>query len=211
MKEALSRDVAFVRDETALLFVDLQRRFLIPGLEPAHPEIGADNYFYRRIQEVVMPNAVRLMRTARAAEIEVVYTIIESLTRDGRDRSLDHKSSNIHLSKGHPDARVIEDIAPGEDDIVLPKTSSGVFNSTNIDYVLRNLGVRSLIVSGCLTDQCVDMAVRDAADKGYLVTLVADACATYSLERHSAALKALGGYCRVTDTDDVIARLEATR
>jgi nicotinamidase-related amidase len=211
MKEALSRDVAFVRDETALLFVDLQRRFLIPGLEPTHPEMGADHYFYRRIQKVVLPNAVRLVRAARAAGIEVIYSIIESLTKDGRDRSLDHKLSNIHLPKGHPDARVIEDIAPAEDDIVLPKTSSGVFNSTNIDYVLRNLGVRSLIVSGCLTDQCVDMAVRDAADKGYLVTLVADACATYSPERHSAAIQAIGGYCRATDTDDVIARLEASR
>ena len=124
--------------------------------------MGADHYFYRRIREVVLPNAVRLMRAARAPGIEVVYTIIESLTKDGRDRSLDHKLSNIHLPKGHPDARVIEDIAPAEDDIVLPKTSSGVFNSTNIDYVLRNLGVRSLIVPGCLTDQCVDMAVRDA-------------------------------------------------
>ena len=211
MKQALSRDVAFIRDETALLFVDLQRQFLIPGLEPAHPEMRADHHFYRRIREVVLPNAVRLMRAARASGIEVVYTIIESLTKDGRDRSLDHKLSNIHLPKGHPDARVIEDIAPAEDDIVLPKTSSGVFNSTNIDYVLRNLGVRSLIVSGCLTDQCVDMAVRDAADKGYLVNLPEDACATYSAERHAAALRAFGGYCRVTDTNDAIARLEAMR
>jgi nicotinamidase-related amidase len=210
-KQALSRDVAFIRDETALLFVDLQRQFLIPGLEPAHPEMGADHYFYRRIREVVLPNTVRLVRAARASGIEVVYTIIESLTKDGRDRSLDHKLSNIHLPKGHPDARVIEDIAPAEDDIVLPKTSSGVFNSTNIDYVLRNLGVRSLIVSGCLTDQCVDMAVRDAADKGYLVNLPEDGCATYSAERHAAALRAFGGYCRVTDTNDAIARLEAMR
>jgi nicotinamidase-related amidase len=211
MKAPLSRDMAFVRDETAVLFVDLQRQFLIHGLEPAHPDMGADHYFYRRIREVVLPNAVRLTRTARAGHIEIVYTIIESLTKDGRDRSLDHKLSDIHLPKGHPDARVVDEIAPAEDDIVLPKTSSGVFNSTNIDYVLRNLGIRSLIISGCLTDQCVDMAVRDAADKGYLVTLVGDACATYTPERHEAALSAFGGYCRVTDTDDAIARLEAIR
>ena len=211
MKATPRRDAAFVRDETALLLVDLQRQFLIPGLEPAHPEMGADHYFYRRIREIVLPNAVRLMQAARAARVEVVYTIIESLTKDGRDRSLDHKLSNIHLPKGDPDARVVEDIAPEEDDIVLHKTSSGVFNSTNIDYVLRNLGVRMLIVSGCLTDQCVDMAVRDAADRGYLVTLAADACATYSAERHEAALRAVGGYCRVCDTNEVIARLEAIR
>ena len=73
---------------------------------------------------------------------------------------------------------MIDAIAPGEDEIVLPKTSSSVFISTNIDYVLRNLGVRSLIVAGCLTDQCVDSAVRDACDLGYLVTTVTDACAT---------------------------------
>jgi nicotinamidase-related amidase len=66
---------------------------------------------------------------ARAARIEVLYTLIESLTKDGRDRSLDHKLSDIHIPKGHPDARVIDDIAPVEDEIVLPKTSSGVFNS----------------------------------------------------------------------------------
>ena len=196
---------------TALLFVDLQRQFLVPGLEPAHPEMSADHYFYRRVREVVLPNTVRLMRAARAAEIEVVYTVIESLTKDGRDRSLDHKLSNIHIPRSHPNARVIEDIAPAADDIVLCKTSSGVFNSTNIDYVLRNLGVGALVISGCLTDQCVDMAVRDAADKGYLVTLVSDACATYSAERHEAALRAFGGYCRVTDTNDAIARMEAIR
>jgi nicotinamidase-related amidase len=62
-----------------------------------------------------------------------------------------------------------------------------------------------------VTDQCVDMAVRDAADKGYLVTLVDDASATMSADRHAAALRAFGGYCRITDTADVLERLEAMR
>ncbi|MNI84628.1 Peroxyureidoacrylate/ureidoacrylate amidohydrolase RutB [compost metagenome] len=90
----------------------------------------------------------------------------------------------------------------------MPKTSSGVFNSTNIDYVLRNLETRHLIIAGIVTDQCVDMAVRDAADRGYLVTLVEDACATYTAERHQACLEAIKGYCWVTDTQTVIDRLQ---
>ena len=68
--------------------------------------------------------------------------------------------------------QVLECIAPGPDDIVLPKTSSNVFTSTNVDYILRSLGVKQLILAGCLTDQCVESAVRDACDLHYLVTLV---------------------------------------
>jgi len=54
-----------------------------------------------------------------------------------------------------------------EDDIFLSKTSSGVFNSTNIDYALRNRGAENVVVAGFLSDQCVDMAIRDGADRGY--------------------------------------------
>lgn len=60
-----------------------------------------------------------------------------------------------------------------------------------------------------MTDQCVDMAVRDAADRGYYVTCVSDACAAASQERHDIALKAFGGYCWVTDTETVVNRLTA--
>jgi nicotinamidase-related amidase len=201
------RDAPYRRGETALLLVDMQRAWVIPGADPAHPERGADHYYYRQLREVVVPNQVRLVATARAAKVEVVHTIIESLTADGRDRSLDHKLSDIHLPRGAPEAQVIAELAPGPDEIVLPKTSSGVFNSTNIDYVLRNLGVRFLVVAGIVTDQCVDMAVRDAADRGYMVTCVADACATYTEERHRAALRAFGGYCWISDTATVEARL----
>ena len=87
-------------------------------------------------------------------------------------------------------------------------SSSGVFNSTNIDYVLKNLGIRYLIISGVVTDQCVDMAVRDASDRGYLVSLPEDACGTYTQARHDNALKAFGGYCWVTDTETVLKRLK---
>ena len=56
--------------------------------------------------------------------------------------------------------------------MVITKTSSSVFNTTNIDTILRNLDVKNLILAGCLTDQCVESAVRDACDLNYLVTLV---------------------------------------
>jgi nicotinamidase-related amidase len=88
----------------------------------------------------VLPNLERLIGTARETGAEVIYTVIENLTRDGRDRSLDYKISGIFVAKGSSEAKVVDAIAPADDDIVLAKTSSSLFNSTSCDYLLRNLG-----------------------------------------------------------------------
>jgi nicotinamidase-related amidase len=201
------RDLPFVREHTALLLIDMQRAWLDPQFDPHLNELD-DPYFLTRAREQVVPNQQRLLSGFRGARQNVLHTLIESLTADGRDRSLDHKLSDMHLPKGSPQACIIDELTPEENEVVLPKTSSGVFNSTNIDYVLRNLGVRHLVMAGIVTDQCVDMAVRDAADRGYLVTLVEDACATHTAQRHQACLNAIKGYCWITDTQTVLARLQ---
>ena len=209
MKPAtITRDAPYRRAETALLFVDLQTIFCTPGLDPQHPELDADHYYFKRLKTTTIPNAVKLLEAARASGIQVLHTIIEALTKDGRDISLDHRLSSIFVPKGLPEAQPIKELALIENEIVLPKSSSGVFNSTNIDYVLKNMGIRYLIISGVVTDQCVDMAVRDASDRGYLVTLVEDACGAYSQARHDNALKAFGGYCWVSNTATVTQRLK---
>ncbi|MBZ9992719.1 cysteine hydrolase family protein [Mesorhizobium sp. BH1-1-4] len=209
-KQALpKRDEAFRAGETALLLVDMQRIWLEPGADPSHPERGPDHYFYRQTASRTIPNQERLLAAARANGVEVLHTIIQSLTEDGRDRSLDHKLTPIHVAPSLPEGLPVASLAPVGDEIMLPKTSSGIFNSTNVDYLLKNLGIRYLVVVGVLTDQCVDMTVRDGADRGYLVTCVSDACATITQERHEIALKAFGGYCWVTDTDTVVDRFNA--
>ena len=209
MTPTARRDEPFRTGETALLLVDMQRIWIEPGLDPHHPERGPDHYFYGALSETVIPNNERILEAARRNGVEVLHTIIQSLTRDGRDRSLDHKLTPIHVSPDLPEGLPPDNLGPKGDEILIPKTSSGVFNSTNIDYLLRNLGIRYLIVTGVLTDQCVDMTVRDAADRGFLVTCVADACTTITPERHANALKAFGGYCNTVDTATVIAMIEA--
>ncbi len=198
------RDAPYKPGETALLLVDMQRIWCEPGLYPSHPENDADSHFFRRLRTTVIPNQVLLLEAARAGGLEVIHTIIEALTPDGRDRSPDHKLSNILVPRGMHEGRIIPELTPLDREIVLPKTSSGVFNSTNIDYVLRNLGIRYLIIAGIVTDQCVDMAMRDGADKGYYCTVPEDACATYTEARHRAALTAFGGYGWVTETVSVL-------
>jgi ureidoacrylate peracid hydrolase len=209
----LSREVEIDPTRAALLFIDVQNYSAhcdgggYAGLGEAEKE-QEYGFFFRTLREAAVPNMRRLQAACRRGGIEVLYTVIESLTRDGRDRSLDHKISGIHVPRGSWDAKVLDEIAPGGDEIVLPKTSSSVFISTNLDYVLRNLGVRSLVVAGVLTDQCVDSAVRDACDLGYLVTTVTDACATYSRERHDSSLRNARGYSRQRRTAEVVAEIE---
>jgi nicotinamidase-related amidase len=152
----------------------------------------------------VIPNIVRLLAAFRAARLEVIHTVIENLTADGRDRSLDYKLSNFFYAKGSWEAQPLAEAAPVGDEIVLPKTSSSVFNSTMLDYLLRNIGIEDVFVVGFLTDQCVDHAVKDGADCGYYMSCVHDACMAESEARHAAALECFQGYCRMLDTASVL-------
>jgi ureidoacrylate peracid hydrolase len=212
MSQSVSREIPLVPRESALLFIDVQnfcaRRDGGEFKDLPEAEFEAKyGWFLREMQHRVIPNMQRLQAAFRKARIEVMYTTIESLTKDGRDRSLDYKITGFNVPKGSWDGKVIDELAPGEDEMIFRKSSSSVFVSTHIDYVLRNLGVKQLVLSGIVTDQCVESAVRDACDLGYLVTQVTDACLTYTQERHDNSLRTIKGYCRQRTVDQVIAEL----
>lgn len=206
------RNRPLVKGKAAFLSVDMQYTEWTPQWAAAAKagEGGAKAHYVNRLTDVVIPNQVRLQAAARAAGVEVMFTVIEALTLDGRDISRDHKMSGIFVPKGSPDAKVIEAVAPVGDEIIIPKTASGIFSATNIEYVLRNLGVEQLVVYGICTDQCVETSIRDACDKGFLVTLVPDCCAASVPGGHERAVEALvDHYCRARSTDELIAELSA--
>ncbi|WP_299984816.1 isochorismatase family cysteine hydrolase [uncultured Ruegeria sp.] len=208
----LTRNVPLIPSQSALVFIDVQNF-------SAHRD-GAEfkdlpkvelkqkyGWFFDQLDTRVIPNMQAIQAACRIAGVEVMYTNIESLTLDGRDRSLDYKITGFHIPKGSWDGKVIDQIAPVGDEIVLPKSSSSVFVSTHIDYILRNLGVRQVVLAGLITDQCVESAIRDACDLGYLVTQVTDACLTYTPERHDNSLRTINGYCRQVTTAELVDEL----
>lgn len=188
----------------------MQRAFVERGFEFDATGRPPDEAYWDRVEQTVMPQTVRLLEATRHAGIEVMYTVIQSLTQDGRDRSLDHKLSNYHIPKGSPAAHVAAPLAPQGDEIVLPKSASGVFNATNIEYVLRNLGIDQLVVVGVNTNQCIESAVRDAADRGFYVTVVEDCCAGSSRQAHEASMATLAGYARIASADELCDELAKT-
>jgi nicotinamidase-related amidase len=136
----------------------------------------------------VLPNVRRLQDAFRTHELEVVHIRIQSLTRDGRDRSTGHKRLKLLATPGSKESEFIESVAPCGDEIIVNKTASGVFSSTNLHYVLKNMGVSSLFIVGVYTNECVETTIRDACDLGYLVTMVEDCCTTVTPELHEVSV-----------------------
>lgn len=201
---------------TALLCIDMQYLDAARGHgifardETASMPPQAHDYYFDRLENTVLPNVARLQAAFRARELEVIHTRIQSLTQDGRDRSPGHKRLGLHAPPGSRDAEFLEAVAPLENEIVINKTASGVFNSTNIEYVLRNLQINGLFVVGVYSNECVSTAIRDACDLGFYVTLISDGCATVTPELQHATITTMKDrYARVFTTDEAIAELQA--
>lgn len=201
--------------KTALLCIDLQYLDAAPG-HGVFAEIGASGvpaeaqeYYFDRLKYTVLPNVRRLQDTFRAKGLEIIHTRIQSLTQDGRDRSPGHKRLGLHAAPGSKDAEFLEPVAPQGDEIVINKTASGVFNATNIAYILRNLEITGLFVVGVYSNECVSTAIRDACDLGFFVTLISDGCATVTPELQKATITTMKDrYARVMNAQEAIAEIQ---
>jgi ureidoacrylate peracid hydrolase len=105
-------------------------------------------------------------------------------------------------------ARILDELEAQPGDVVLDRTRMSVFNGTEIDNMLRNLNIRTLLVVGAWTNMAVEHTVRDAADHGYEVTLVEDATSSLSAEWQQAATGfALTNIATISDTATITAAL----
>jgi len=202
--------------DTALLCIDFQYLDAASGygvfkdVESAGIPREYQEYYFRTLQERVFPNVGRLQKAFRDSGLEVIHTRIQSLTADGRDRSKGHKRLNLLARPGSKEAEFIEAVAPTGDEIIINKTASGVFSSTNLHYVLNNMKIDGLFITGVYTNECVETTVRGASDLGYLVTLVEDACTTVTEDLHRASIKTLRNrYARIMTTDEAIEDIKA--
>lgn len=171
------------------------------------PEEGR-KYYFDRLRTMVLPNMRMLQDTFRVHGLEVIHCRICALTRDGRDRGAGHRRLGLLAAPGSKEAEFIEEVAPQGDEIIINKTASGVFSATNLHYVLGNLGIRTLFLTGVYTNECVETTARDACDLGYFVTVIDDACATVTENLHYASLSTLRDrYARISSTREVLGQV----
>jgi ureidoacrylate peracid hydrolase len=205
-------DFTLVAGKTGLLIVDVQACFALDKEDD-----GGDDYWSTAHTRAVtniskLAQSFRVVRDESSCGAEVIFCFIKAATKDCRDVSWDYKLSgpllkHIPTVETDPSTIFLPDLQPnlesGKGDILVPKTSCNVFVSTNLDYLLRNLRVEQLVICGQLTNQCVESAVRNAADLGYLVTVVEDACAAKSEKEHLCGLNGMKGFARIVETSQV--------
>jgi biuret amidohydrolase len=204
---------------TALLITDMQRDFLEPGGFGA--SLGNDVGLLR----AAIGPCRRLLEAARARGMLVIHT------REGHRPDL-ADAPPAKIERGHPTARIgdlgpmgrilvrgepghdiVEDLYPAHGEPVIDKPGKGAFYQTDLELVLKNRGITTLLVCGVTTEVCVHTTIREGNDRGFRCVAIADACASYFPEFHRVGLemiKAQGGiFGWVSDTERAVRALGA--
>jgi biuret amidohydrolase len=201
--------------ETALVVVDMQYATACRTTgfgrwleERGRAEEG--RYRFDRIEQVVVPNIARLLEFFRQHALHRVFLRLGGQLPGCRDlmpqiQELESAFGNV---AGNREFEILDELAPQPAEPVLTKLSSSGFTSSGLDALLRNLGVRSLVLTGVSTSQCVDLTARDAADRGYQALVVADAVAEDRPDYHTWTLEQFARlFGRVAAADEVVAEL----
>jgi nicotinamidase-related amidase len=199
----------------ALLIIDMQNAYVNPqyGILAKADQVGVPREamgYYRERLTPLIANIGRLQRSFRSQKLQVIFFKIESVRSDGRDRGLHHTRLGIEVKPGSNEAQIVKELEPQHGDIVIGKTVSSPFNGTNIDFVLRSMRLDQLVITGVVTNGCVETTVRDAADRGYEVILIEDACAAMTREIHENSIDILrDDFANVRSTHELLAELDA--
>ncbi len=206
-------DIVLRPKETALLVVDIQNTYL--AAKEDADEDGRWRPFFERMDGVVVPNTARLIDACRGRGVEVMFARIACLKANGRDRSLSQKKPGFNyllLPKDTPEGQVVPQLAPRDDEVVVLKTTDSALTGTNLRLILRNMGIKNVVVAGIFTDQCISSTVRSLADESFEVVVVEACCAAATKELHDAELAIINMiYCHVVGLDDVTGFLDAGR
>jgi nicotinamidase-related amidase len=141
-----------------------------------------------RYCQSIIPNVKLLLQEARRKGIQVIFALDSRYPDDFIFKS-GHPLRTIRGTEG---VKVIDDLEPGTGDLFVEKRMLSAFFGTDLDFTLRQKGIKTLIVTGVATWACVLKTVFDAAELGYEVIVPADCCASPVPEGHEAGLKVMG-------------------
>ena len=217
MLEVDGRQVYTTLDEliepahTALVVVDMQRDFCLPG--GAFDQQGMDISMYPDM----IPRLARLLRSAREVGTTVIFIQMTVLAgRRSESPAQIRFNMRMHLQDrgplkplwytidGSQGQEIIPELAPVEGDLAVRKYRSSGFWGTNLDMLLRSNGLKTLVMTGCTTEGCVESTARDALFNDYYVVMAEDCVASDDREQHEASLLLMRHRFDVVASGDVI-------
>jgi len=206
-------------NKTALIVIDMQKDFLLEGGFGA--QLGNDvNHLRRTIAPIQ-----RLLAAARQSGMVIIHT------REGHDpdlhdcppTKLDRWPAGTRIGDVGPMGRIlvrgeeghdiIDEVYPLPGEYLLDKPGKNAFYATKLESILQSYDIHHLLITGVTTDVCCFATTIAANDRGYHALVLSDCVASYSPERHAAALaiiQAQGGiFGYVTESSMVLAALES--
>ncbi|MFZ5623062.1 MAG: cysteine hydrolase family protein [Gemmatimonadota bacterium] len=180
MSTTTSSSITLDPGTSAVVVIDMANDFVHPGGTIA--DAGGAEYQARA--RAIIPPLARLLDAARNAGATVIYAT-DAHTPD----DVELRKWPPHAMKGTKQAEIVGELAPKPGDVVLDKTTYSPFVSTEIDRILRDRGIRTLLITGLHTDCCCRHTSGDAFQRGYDLVWVTDAMQAFSDEAHRAGLE----------------------
>lgn len=180
---------------TALLLVDMQRDFV--ASDGVFGSLGIELEMY----EQVRPRLAALLHAARRRGVLVVHiqnTALPDRMSDSPAQIRFNLRMHEKARQGGPPLRYtvpgtrghefIEELRPGDGELVVRKYRSSAFWGTNLELLLRSNGIRTVVVAGCTTEGCVESTARDAMFSDYYVVIAEDCVGSDDKEQHDASM-----------------------
>src|ERR1700738_5058597 len=196
---------------TALVVVDMQNDFCKPTW--AFDQLGIDLSMYPEM----IPYLARLIKGAREQKVPIIYIQMTVLPgRISESPAQIRFNMRLHLAShyvteplrytvdGTPGQEIIDELKPQPGDLVVRKYRSSGFWGTNLDMLLRSNDIKSVIMTGCTTEGCVESTARDALFNDYYVVVPEDCMASDDRRQHEASLFLMRHRFDVVSSDDIL-------
>jgi nicotinamidase-related amidase len=217
--EAEPYELEFDPKTTALLIIDMQRDFVMPGgfgealgndVTPLQATIAPT----KRVLEAARKKGMLVIHTREGHRPDLTDCPPTKLVRGrGKTRIGDPGPMGRILVRGEIGHDIVPELYPAAGEPVIDKPGKGAFYATDLELILRDRSIKTLIVCGVTTEVCVNTSVREANDRGYESVVLADCVGSYFPEFQKAALamiKAQGGiFGWVSDSRRALAALGA--
>lgn len=198
--------------KTALLIVDMQNDFVRVGAPMEVPQARETISQHQRLIECFRKSRLPIVYTRFLAgpERRLLWEFSPPLAPPTLACHAGHQRFYADVHKTLDCTAVIDELAPKPEDTVIDKLGYGAFHGTNLDDALRKLAVESLVITGTVTQICVEETARQAFHYGYKTTIVSDAVSSYLPDLHAAALKNFGRkFGWVSTTGEVLQAVES--